>query len=104
MLKTTVDTYRKLRNTIRWMLGNLAHFREEDRVAYADMPDLERYVLHLLSELDESVRKNYAEFDFKRIFATLNHFMTGDLSAFYVHIRKDTLDCEPTSSTTRTPC
>jgi isoleucyl-tRNA synthetase len=104
ILKTTVDTYRKLRNTIRWMLGNLAHFREEDRVAYADMPGLERYVLHRLSELDVSVRKNYAEFDFKRIFATLNHFMTVDLSAFYFDIRKDALYCEPISSVTRKAC
>jgi isoleucyl-tRNA synthetase len=104
ILKTTVDTYRKLRNTIRWMLGNLAHFRAEDRVAYADMPGLERYVLHRLSELDDSVRKNYAEFDFKRIFATLNHFMTVDLSAFYFDIRKDALYCEPISSVTRKAC
>jgi isoleucyl-tRNA synthetase len=104
ILKTTVDTYRKLRNTIRWMLGNLAHFRDEDRVAYADMPGLERYVLHRLSELDEAVRKNYAEFDFKRIFATLNHFMTVDLSAFYFDIRKDALYCEPISSVTRKAC
>jgi len=104
ILKTTVDTYRKLRNTIRWMLGNLAHFRDEDRVAYADMPGLERYILHRLSELDEGVRKNYAEFDFKRIFATLNHFMTVDLSAFYFDIRKDALYCEPMSSVTRKAC
>ncbi len=104
ILKTTVDTYRKLRNTIRWMLGNLAHFRAEDRVAYADMPGLERYILHRLSELDESVRKNYAEFDFKRIFASLNQFMTVDLSAFYFDIRKDALYCEPISSVTRKAC
>jgi isoleucyl-tRNA synthetase len=104
ILKTTVDTYRKLRNTIRWMLGNLAHFREEDRVAYADMPGLERYILHRLSELDESVRRNYGEFDFKRIFAALNQFMTVDLSAFYFDIRKDALYCEPISSVTRKAC
>jgi isoleucyl-tRNA synthetase len=101
ILKTTVDTYRKLRNTIRWMLGNLAHFHEEDRVAYADMPGLERYILHRLSEIGESVAKNYADFDYKRIFATLNQFMTVDLSAFYFDIRKDTLYCEPISSVTR---
>jgi isoleucyl-tRNA synthetase len=101
ILKTTVDTYRKLRNTIRWMLGNLAHFRDEDRIAHADMPGLERYILHRLSELDESVRKNYADFDFKRIFAALNQFMTVDLSAFYFDIRKDALYCDPISSVTR---
>ncbi len=101
ILKTTVDTYRKLRNTIRWMLGNLAHFREEDRVPYAGMPGLERYILHRLSEIGESVAKNYQDFDYKRIFATLNQFMTVDLSAFYFDIRKDTLYCEPISSVTR---
>jgi isoleucyl-tRNA synthetase len=104
ILKTTVDTYRKLRNTIRWMLGNLAHFHAEDRVAYADMPGLERYILHRLGELDESVRKNYAEFDFKRIFAALNQFLTVDLSAFYFDVRKDALYCEPISSVTRKAC
>jgi isoleucyl-tRNA synthetase len=104
VLKTTVETYRKLRNTIRWMLGNLVHFRETDRVAHADMAGLERYILHRLSELDESVRKSYAEFDFKRIFAAVNQFMTVDLSAFYFDIRKDALYCDPVSSVTRKSC
>jgi isoleucyl-tRNA synthetase len=104
ILKTTIETYRKLRNTIRWMLGNLAHFREGDRVAHADMPGLEKYILHRLAEIDESVRKSYAEFDFKRIFAALNQFMTVDLSAFYFDIRKDALYCEPISSLTRKAC
>jgi isoleucyl-tRNA synthetase len=104
ILKTAIETYRKLRNTIRWMLGNLVHFRDGDRVAYADMPGLERYVLHRLSEVDEGVRKSYAEFDFKRIFAALNQFMTVDLSAFYFDIRKDALYCEPISSVTRKAC
>ena len=72
ILKTTVDTYRKLRNTIRWMLGSLAHFREEDRIAPAKMPELERLMLHRLTELDRLVRQAYADFDYKRIFAALN--------------------------------
>ena len=101
ILKTTVETYRKLRNTIRWMLGNLAHFHDGDRVAHAAMPGLERYVLHRLAELDESVRRYYTEFDFKRIFAAVNNFMTVDLSAFYFDIRKDALYCDPISSVTR---
>jgi isoleucyl-tRNA synthetase len=104
ILKTTVETYRKLRNTIRWMLGNLAHFRPEDRVALARMPELERLMLHRLSELDALVRQAYADFDFKRIFAALNSFMTSDLSAFYFDIRKDTLYCDPISSLTRKAC
>ena len=101
ILKTAVETYRKLRNTLRWMLGNLAHFRSEDRVDPAAMPGLERYMLHRLAELDESIRKSYAEFDFKRVFAAVNQFMTVDLSAFYFDIRKDALYCEPISSVTR---
>jgi isoleucyl-tRNA synthetase len=104
ILKTTVETYRKLRNTIRWMLGSLAHFRDEDRIAYADMPELERLMLHRLAELDRLVRQAYADFDYKRIFAALNAFMTAELSAFYFDIRKDALYCDPISSTTRKAC
>jgi isoleucyl-tRNA synthetase len=101
ILKNTVETYRKLRNTVRWMLGTLAHFHEDDRVKLEKMPELERLMLHRLSELDELVRKAYADFDYKRIFAALSHFMTTDLSAFYFDVRKDALYCDPISSMTR---
>jgi isoleucyl-tRNA synthetase len=104
ILKTTVETYRKLRNTIRWLLGNLVHFHPGDAVAYEDMPGLEKYLLHRLAELDALVRASYAEFDYKRIFAGLNQFMTVDLSAFYFDIRKDTLYCDPISSQKRKAC
>ncbi|HEY5379420.1 MAG TPA: isoleucine--tRNA ligase [Pseudolabrys sp.] len=104
ILKTTIETYRKLRNTIRWMLGSLAHFHEDERVKFEQMPELERLMLHRLSELDELVRKAYADFDYKRIFASLSAFMTSDLSAFYFDIRKDTLYCDPYSSMTRKAC
>jgi isoleucyl-tRNA synthetase len=65
------------------------------------MPELERLMLHRLAELDVLVRKAYAEFDYKRIFAALSHFMTTDLSAFYFDVRKDALYCDPISSQTR---
>jgi isoleucyl-tRNA synthetase len=104
ILKGTVETYRKLRNTLRWMLGSLAHFREDDRVAFAEMPELERLMLHRLVELDALVRQAYADFDYKRIFAALANFMTVDLSAFYFDIRKDTLYCDPISSRKRKAC
>jgi isoleucyl-tRNA synthetase len=104
ILKTTVETYRKLRNTLRWMLGNLAHFREEDRVELADMPELERLMLDRLAELDRLVRHAYVNFDYKRIFAALNQFMTVDLSAFYFDVRKDALYCDPISSVRRKAC
>ncbi len=104
ILKTTVESYRKLRNSIRWMLGNLAHFRAEDRVDPAHMAELERLMLHRLAELDPLVRQAYADFDYKRIFAALNAFMNVDLSAFYFDVRKDALYCDPISSTTRKAC
>ncbi|HEY6833999.1 MAG TPA: isoleucine--tRNA ligase, partial [Pseudolabrys sp.] len=104
ILKTTVETYRKLRNTVRWMLGNLAHFHEEDRVKLEKMPELERLMLHRLVELDALVRQAYADFDYKRIFAALSSFMTSDLSAFYFDIRKDMLYCDPFSSANRKAC
>jgi isoleucyl-tRNA synthetase len=104
ILKTTVDTYRKLRNTLRWMLGNLAHFNDNERVKPEQMPELERLMLHRLAELDPLIRQAYADFDYKRIFAVLNAFMTVDLSAFYFDIRKDALYCDPYSSKTRQAC
>jgi isoleucyl-tRNA synthetase len=104
ILKTTIDTYRKLRNTLRWMLGNLAHFEPADRIALEKMPQLERLMLHRLAELDPVIRQAYADFDSKRIFAVLNAFMTVDLSAFYFDIRKDALYCDPYSSVTRKAC
>jgi isoleucyl-tRNA synthetase len=101
ILKTFVETYRKLRNTVRWMLGTLAHFEPGHEVAYADMPELERLVLHRLAELDVAVREAYAEFDYKKIVALLTAFMTVDLSAFYFDVRKDALYCDPASSIRR---
>src|SRR4029434_4887758 len=71
ILKTTVETYRKLRNTIRWMLGSLAHFHREDVTRYERMPELERLMLHRLSELCTLVRRAYAEVDSKTICASL---------------------------------
>ncbi|WP_291696557.1 isoleucine--tRNA ligase, partial [Bradyrhizobium sp.] len=101
ILKNTVETYRKFRNTIRWMLGTLHHYGPDDQVADAEMPELERLVLHLLAEQDAIVRKAYAEFDYKTVVATLSAFMNSELSAFYFDIRKDTLYCDPTSSVAR---
>jgi len=100
IIQTNVDAYRKLRNTIRWMLGTLAHDNGED-VAYADMPELERLMLHRLVELDALVRRGYDEFDFKRISRALIDYATVELSAFYFDIRKDALYCDAPSSVRR---
>ena len=101
ILKNTIETYRKLRNSIRWMLGTLHHFHRDDAVAHADMPELERLMLHQLAEQAEIVRKAYAEFDYKTVVASLSAFMNTELSAFYFDIRKDTLYCDPPSSPAR---
>ena len=100
VIQTNVDSYRKMRNTIRWMLGTLAHDDGEE-VALKDMPELERLMLHRLAELDEIVRKGYDAFDFKRIAKSLSDFMIVDLSAFYFDIRKDALYCDAPSSVRR---
>jgi isoleucyl-tRNA synthetase len=101
ILKNTIETYRKLRNTTRWMLGTLHHFKPADAIAPTDMPELERLMLHRLSEIDAVVREAYAAFDYKTVVASLTHFMNTDLSAFYFDIRKDTLYCDPPSSVAR---
>ena len=96
-IQTNVDAYRKLRNTIRWMLGTLSH-DEGEQVDFQDMPELERLMLHRLVELDELVRKGYDDFDFKRITRALIDFANVELSAFYFDIRKDALYCDAPSS------
>ena len=100
VLQTNIDAYRKLRNTIRWMLGTLAH-DDGETVPLADMPELERLMLHRVAELDEVVRAGYDAFEFKRITRALIDFMVVELSAFYFDIRKDALYCEAPSSLKR---
>ncbi|MGB0314322.1 MAG: isoleucine--tRNA ligase [Parvibaculales bacterium] len=104
IIKANTDAYRKIRNSFRFLLGNLADFEDGEKVAYADMPELERYMLHRLAELDTLVRDNYAHFDFRKIYQSLFNFMTVDLSAFYFDIRKDTLYCDAASSLERRAC
>jgi isoleucyl-tRNA synthetase len=101
ILKAVSDNYRKLRNTVRWMLGTLAHRESGDCVGAAAMTDLERLMLHKLVELDVKVRDAYENFDFARVVAMLTAFMNADLSAFYFDIRKDALYCDPPSSVRR---
>jgi len=94
ILKGTADSYRRLRNTMRFILGNLSGFTDLERVEPAAMPELERWVLHRLAELDHVVRRGYAKYDFQGVFQTLFTFCTVDLSAIYFDIRKDSLYCD----------
>ncbi|NNE57656.1 MAG: isoleucine--tRNA ligase [Hellea sp.] len=104
IIQTNVDSYRKLRNTLRYMIGALDSYDAKDAVDYADMPALERWALHRLTELDEGVRDAYKVFDLKKVFSTLFNFCTLDLSAFYFDIRKDALYCDPLGSQRRRAC
>ena len=104
IIKSNVEAYRKLRNTFRYMLGAVDGLKDWEKVYPADMPELERYILHKLWELDRTVRAAYKVYDYKRIHAALTQFMNSDLSAFYFDIRKDALYCDPWSSNKRKSC
>jgi isoleucyl-tRNA synthetase len=101
IIKANVEAYRRLRNTARFMLANLAGFSDKERIAHGQMPELERYMLARLAELDVTVRQAYEAFDFGLVHSTLFNFCTNDLSAFYFDIRKDALYCDAASSTRR---
>ena len=101
IIKASVESYRRLRNTIRFMLANLAGFDDSERLPHAEMPELERFVLARLSALDRDIRAHYEAYDFTRVFSVAFNFATNDLSAFYFDIRKDVLYCDPKSSTRR---
>jgi isoleucyl-tRNA synthetase len=101
IIKANVEAYRRLRNTIRFMLANLAGFSEKERIEHGRMPELERFMLARLAELDAIVRKAYENFDFGLVNSTLFNFCTNDLSALYFDIRKDVLYCDAADSVRR---
>ena len=104
ILKHQGDAYRRLRNTLRYLLGNLDGFAESERVAAKDMPELERWVLHRLAELDAQVRRNVEDFDFHALYQAVYTFCAVDLSAFYFDVRKDVLYCDRPDSLRRRAC
>jgi len=101
ILEYQADAYRRLRNTLRYVLGNLDGFAAAERLPHAEMPELERWVLHRLCELDELVRRCCAEYDFHTLFTQLHNFCAVDLSAFYFDVRKDALYCDDPRSVSR---
>jgi isoleucyl-tRNA synthetase len=94
ILSGVADQYRKLRNTFRYLLGALEGFSEDERVAVADMPELERYILHLLADMDAKLRVAVNDYDFNTYTRLLSDFANNDLSAFFFDIRKDALYCD----------
>lgn len=101
IIKGAVENYRRLRNTLRYLLGALEGYSPDEAVLPVEMPGLESWVLHRLAELDDLVRKAYDEHDFKRVMMALLNFCSVDLSAIYFDIRKDSLYCDAPSSVRR---
>jgi isoleucyl-tRNA synthetase len=101
ILKRHSDAYRRLRNTLRYLLGALDGYSAAEAVGIEAMPELDRWVLHRLAELDDHVRRSVEAFDFHAMFAALHGFCASDLSAFYFDIRKDRLYCDALDDTRR---
>jgi isoleucyl-tRNA synthetase len=104
ILQTTADAYRKLRNTVRYLLGALADFGPEEAVEVADMPPPERFILHRLWELDHTVRQAYSRYQFQDAVRAVTEFCQADLSALYFDIRKDSLYCDRPDALRRRAC
>ncbi|WP_431282371.1 isoleucine--tRNA ligase [Humitalea sp. 24SJ18S-53] len=98
ILEQQAELYRRLRNTLRWLLGNLAGFEDSERVAYADLPELERWVLHRVTDLDARIKQAVETHDWNEVLPDLHSFCAADLSAFYFDVRKDALYCDPADS------
>jgi len=101
ILKQTGDLYRRLRNTLRYLLGALDGMGPAEHLPVAEMPELERWVLHRLHELDAIIRADIKKYDFNHILTELHNFCAVDLSAFYFDGRKDSLYCDRPDATRR---
>ena len=101
ILQTTSDAYRKLRNTVRYLLGALADYTADEAVELEEMPPLERFILHRLWELDGQVRAAYEAYTFQDVIRPLTEFCQNELSALFFDIRRDTLYCDRPDSMTR---
>jgi isoleucyl-tRNA synthetase len=104
ILEQQAELYRRIRNTLRWLLGSLDGFSEAERVAHGEMPELERWVLHRLSELDARVRRAVESHDWNGVIPEIHGFCNNDLSAFYFDIRKDSVYCDAQDSPRRRAC
>ncbi len=94
ILKQQAELYRRIRNTLRWLLGSLEGFSESESVPYAELPELERWVLHRLAEIDARVRAAVESHDWTGVYPDIHNFCATDLSAFYFDIRKDSVYCD----------
>ena len=101
ILKQQSELYRRLRNTLRWLLGSLNGYTDAEAVPVEQMPELERAILHRLTGLDTRVRAAVESHDWTGVFPEIHNFCATDLSAFYFDIRKDALYCDRPDSLRR---
>jgi len=101
ILKAHTDSYRRIRNTFRFLIGNLDGFNEQEKINTNEFPELEKYILHRLWDVDQTVQECIKTFNFHLMFTTLLNFCSNDLSAFYFDIRKDSIYCDSIQSVKR---
>lgn len=94
MLKQVSESYRKVRNTLRFLHGNVSDFKEADRVAYADLREMDQYMYMRLQDVLKTVRAAYDRYDFSTVYTTINNFVAVELSSFYLDIAKDVVYIE----------
>ncbi len=101
ILQSQAESYRRIRNTFRFLIGNLNDFNKDEIIDEKEFPELEKYLLHRLWEVDQLVKTCVNSFNFHLMFTTLLNFCSNDLSAFYFDIRKDVIYCDNQSSQKR---
>ncbi len=104
ILDQHAESYRKIRNTFRYLLGNLNDNFEQidlEKIEIENLPELEQFMLHKIYNLNSKFNKHFKDYDFHNLYKELLNFCTVDLSAFYFDIRKDTLYCDPINSEKR---
>jgi len=104
ILKQQAELYRRLRNTLRWLLGSLDGFSDEEKLPEEKFPELEKLILHRLWELNQLIENAVASHDWTGVYPALHNFCATDLSAFYFDIRKDSLYCDRPGSEKRRAC
>ncbi len=101
IIKAQTDSYRRIRNTFRYLIGNLDGFTNDEKISYEEFPELEKYILHRLWKTDEIINNCIKKFNFHLMFTTLLNFCSNELSAFYFDIRKDSIYCDSIKSAKR---
>ena len=107
IIEQHADSYRKIRNTFRYLLGNLNDefkFLDFEKINISELPELEQYMLHRLYNLNQNYINYFKKYDFHNLYKELLNFCTVDLSAFYFDIRKDALYCDSKTSKKRNNC